>query len=139
MEKKVYSRTIGINDTVSGFCPGCMHSTIHKFIGEVEEELGIVDKLVRVEGVGCCGLGQKYVTHDTTLSPHGRACAVATGIKRTSPESIVYTYQGDGDLASIGLAETLPLDKGTNHSCFSYYKRSACQTANVKGSAFVVK
>lgn len=117
MEKKVYSRTIGINDSISGFCPGCMHSTIHKFIGEVEEELGIVERLVRVEGVGCCGLGQKYVTHDTTLAPHGRACAVATGLKRTSPDSIVYTYQGDGDLVSIGLAETMhAANRGENIS-----------------------
>ena len=105
---KVYSRTKGIlPDTVSGFCPGCMHGTVHKLIGEAAEELGKLDKLVRVEGVGCCGLGQFYVAHDATIAAHGRACAVATGIKRSSPESLVYTYQGDGDLASIGLAETM--------------------------------
>ena len=105
---KVYSRTKGIlPDTVSGFCPGCMHGTVHKLIGEAAEELGKLDKLVRVEGVGCCGLGQFYVAHDATISAHGRACAVATGIKRSSPDSLVYTYQGDGDLASIGLAETM--------------------------------
>lgn len=107
-EEKVYSRTKGIlPDTVSGFCPGCMHSTIHKIIGEATEELGKLDKLVRVEGVGCCGLGQFYVSHDATIAAHGRACAVATGIKRSSPDSLVYTYQGDGDLAAIGLAETM--------------------------------
>ncbi len=106
--KKVYERTKGIlPDTVSGFCPGCMHSTIHKVIGEAAEELGMLDKLVRVEGVGCCGLGQFYVSHDATIAAHGRACAVATGIKRSTPGSLVYTYQGDGDLASIGLAETM--------------------------------
>ena len=106
--KKVYERTKGIlPDTVSGFCPGCMHSTVHKLIGEAAEELGMLDKLVRVEGVGCCGLGQFYVSHDATIAAHGRACAVATGIKRSSPDSLVYTYQGDGDLASIGLAETM--------------------------------
>ena len=105
---KVYSRTKGIlPDTVSGFCPGCMHGTVHKLIGEAAEELGKLDKLVRVEGVGCCGLGQFYVAHDATIAAHGRACAVATGIKRSSPDSLVYTYQGDGDLASIGLAETM--------------------------------
>ena len=107
-EKKVYSRTKGIIEgAVSGFCPGCMHSTIHKLIGEAAEELGQLDKLVRVEGVGCCGLGQFYVTCDETIAAHGRAGAVATGIKRSSPDSLVYTYQGDGDLAAIGLAETL--------------------------------
>ena len=107
-EKKVYTRTKGIlPDAVSGFCPGCMHSTIHKIIGEAAEELGMLDKLVRVEGVGCCGLGQFYVSHDATIAAHGRAGAVATGIKRSSPDSLVYTYQGDGDLAAIGLAETM--------------------------------
>ena len=108
MEKQIYKRTLGVlPDTVNGFCPGCMHSTVHKLVGEVVEEMGMLDKLVRVEGVGCCGLGQLYVSHDSTIAAHGRACAVATGIKRSNPESLVYTYQGDGDLASIGLAETL--------------------------------
>ena len=107
-EKKVYTRTKGIIEgAVSGFCPGCMHSTIHKIIGEAAEELGQLDNLVRVEGVGCCGLGQFYVTCDETIAAHGRAGAVATGIKRSSPDSLVYTYQGDGDLAAIGLAETM--------------------------------
>ncbi len=106
--EKVYSRTKGILEgSISGFCPGCMHSTVHKLIGEAAEEMNALDKLTRVEGVGCCGLGQFYVSHDETIAAHGRACAVATGIKRSSPDSLVYTYQGDGDLASIGLAETL--------------------------------
>lgn len=107
-EVKVYSKTKGVlPDTVAGFCPGCMHGTVHKLIGEAAEELGKLDKLVRVEGVGCCGLGQFYVSHDATIAPHGRACAVATGIKKASPETLIYTYQGDGDLAAIGLAETM--------------------------------
>ena len=106
--KKVYERTKGIlPDTVSTFCPGCMHGTVHKLIGEAAEELGALDKLVRVEGVGCCGLGQFYVSHDSIIAAHGRAGAVATGIKRSSPDSLIYTYQGDGDLAAIGLAETM--------------------------------
>jgi 2-oxoglutarate/2-oxoacid ferredoxin oxidoreductase subunit beta len=106
--EKVYSRTKGILEgSISGFCPGCMHSTVHKLIGEAAEELNVLDKLVRVEGVGCCGLGQFYVSHDEIIAAHGRAGAVATGIKRSSPDSLVYTYQGDGDLAAIGLAETL--------------------------------
>ena len=116
-EKKVYTRTKGIIEgAVSGFCPGCMHSTIHKIIGEAAEELGQLDNLVRVEGVGCCGLGQFYVTCDETIAAHGRAGAVATGIKRSSPNSLVYTYQGDGDLAAIGLAETLSAaNRGEKH------------------------
>ncbi len=106
--EKIYTRTKTIQeDKVSGFCPGCMHSTVIKLIGEVMEELGVVEKTVCVLGIGCCGLQMDYMAYDNTTAPHGRACAVATGIKRSNPESLVFTYQGDGDLASIGLAETL--------------------------------
>ena len=106
--EKVYARTKTFQkEMVSGFCPGCMHGTVFKLIGEVMEELGIVDKTTCVLGVGCCGLAMEYITYDNTTSPHGRACAVATGIKRSTPDAVVYTYQGDGDLASIGLAETI--------------------------------
>ena len=84
-----------------------MHSTIHKLVGEVLDELGIVDKTVTVWGVGCCVLGSGYTTHDSFGSPHGRACAMASAYKRCNPDEIVYTYQGDGDLASIGIAETI--------------------------------
>ena len=104
----IYSRTKGIRaDMVAGFCPGCMHGTIFKLIGEVLEELGVLDKTATVHGVGCCGLAMEYVTYDCTTSPHGRACAVATGVKHANPDTVVFTYQGDGDLASIGLAETM--------------------------------
>lgn len=106
--EKVYRRTAGIrDDMVSGFCPGCMHGTIFKIIGEVLEELEILDVVANVQGVGCCGLAMEYVTYDVTTSPHGRACAVATGVKRANPETVVFTYQGDGDFASIGLAESI--------------------------------
>lgn len=108
MMEKVYARTKGIrDDMVVGFCPGCMHGTVFKLIGEVLEELGVLEKAITVHGVGCCGLAMEYVTYDCTTSPHGRACAVATGVKRANPDKLVFTYQGDGDLASIGLAETM--------------------------------
>lgn len=104
----IYSRTKTIQkDKVSGFCPGCMHSTIIKLIGEVLEEMDVVDKATGVLGIGCCGLHMDYMAYDNTTAPHGRACAVATGMKRSNPDTLVYTYQGDGDLASIGLAETM--------------------------------
>ena len=104
----IYSRTKTIQkDKVSGFCPGCMHSTIIKLIGEVLEEMDVVDKAAGVLGIGCCGLHMDYMAYDNTTAPHGRACAVATGTKRSNPDTLVYTYQGDGDLASIGLAETM--------------------------------
>lgn len=106
--QSIYSRTRALKaGAVSGFCPGCMHGTVHKLIGEVIEELGMIDRTCTVIGVGCCGLGMDYVSYDDTTAPHGRACAVATGIKRCNPDTLVYTYQGDGDLAAIGLAETI--------------------------------
>lgn len=104
----VYKRTSTLQeDKVSGFCPGCMHSTVIKLIGEVLDELDIVDKAACVLGIGCCGLHMDYMAYDNTTAPHGRACAVALGIKKASPDSLVFTYQGDGDFASIGLAESM--------------------------------
>ena len=104
--EKIYSRTKTIQeDKVSGFCPGCMHSTLFKLIGEVLEEMDMLDKCTCAIGVGCCGLGMGYFTYDYLLAAHGRACAVATGAKRSNPDTLVFTYQGDGDLASIGTAE----------------------------------
>ena len=106
--EKIYERTKLIQaDKVSGFCPGCMHSTIGKLIGEALEELGVLEKTFLITGIGCCGLHIDYVRCDNTTAAHGRACAVATGMKRSRPDSIYITYQGDGDLASIGLAETM--------------------------------
>ena len=106
--EKIYTRTKTIQeDKVSGFCPGCMHSTVIKLIGEVLEEMNQVQNAACVLGIGCCGLHMDYIAYDNTTAPHGRACAVATGIKRANPDTLVYTYQGDGDLASIGLAETM--------------------------------
>ena len=116
--EKIYSRTKTIQeDKVSGFCPGCMHSTVIKLIGEVLEELNVVEKTVAITGVGCCGLHMDYIAYDTITSPHGRAAAVATGMKRSSPDSLIFTYQGDGDLAAIGLGETISAaNRGENIS-----------------------
>ena len=114
----LYKRTKTIQeDKVSGFCPGCMHSTVIKLIGEVLEELDVVSRTACVLGIGCCGLHMDYMAYDNITAPHGRACAVATGIKRTNPETLVYTYQGDGDFASIGLAESVSAaNRGENIS-----------------------
>ena len=106
--KLMYSRTKTIQENkVSGFCPGCMHGTVMKLIGEVLEEMDLVDKAACVLGIGCCGLHMDYMAYDNTTAPHGRACAVASGIKRTNKDTLVFTYQGDGDFASIGLAESV--------------------------------
>ena len=114
----LYKRTKTIQeDKVSGFCPGCMHSTVIKLIGEVLEELDVVDRTACVLGIGCCGLHMDYMAYDNITAPHGRACTVATGIKRTNPETLVYTYQGDGDFAAIGLAESVSAaNRGENIS-----------------------
>ena len=108
MMEKVYSRPSGIFDgAVTGFCPGCLHSSASKIVCEVLDELGMVDNSCYVQGVGCGGLVVTYFDIDTVAAPHGRACAVASSFKRCSPETLVFTYQGDGDLAAIGLAETM--------------------------------
>lgn len=107
-EKLIYTKTKTIKPgKSSGFCPGCMHDTIIKLIGEVLEELGIEDKTVSCTGVGCCGLFMEYIDYDYIQCAHGRASAVATGVKRGNPDKIVYSYQGDGDFASIGFAESV--------------------------------
>ncbi|MCI8993076.1 MAG: 2-oxoglutarate oxidoreductase [Eubacterium sp.] len=104
----IYSRTKTIQeDKISGFCPGCMHSTVIKLIGEVLEEMDVWQKTACVLGIGCCGLHMDYIAYDNITAPHGRACAVATGMKRGNPDTLVFTYQGDGDFASIGLAESV--------------------------------
>lgn len=90
----VYSRTKTIQeDKVSGFCPGCMHSTVVKLIGEALEEMNLVDKAVMITGIGCCGLHMDYIAYDTITAPHGRACAVATGMKRSNPDTLYFTYR----------------------------------------------
>lgn len=116
--ERIYSRTKTIQENkVSGFCPGCMHGTVMKLIGEVIDEMNLVDKATCVLGIGCCGLQMDYIAYDNITSPHGRACAVATGVKKANPEGLVFTYQGDGDFASIGLAESMSAaNRGENIS-----------------------
>lgn len=89
------------------FCPGCLHGVATRLIGEAVDELGIQDKMVGVIAVGCANLTQLYFDFDLIGAAHGRAAAVATGFKRMSKDSVVMCYQGDGDLSSIGIAETL--------------------------------
>lgn len=105
--KAVYTRTKTLQGNTLGFCPGCIHSTVFKLIGEVLEEMNLVEQTASVIGIGCGSLAQQAVSYDVSTSAHGRACAVATGVKRANPESFVFSYQGDGDLASIGLAESM--------------------------------
>ncbi|MCL6610603.1 MAG: 2-oxoglutarate oxidoreductase [Peptococcaceae bacterium] len=89
------------------YCPGCTHGIIHRLVAEVVDELGLREKAVGVASVGCSVIAYNYLDMDMQQAAHGRAPAVATGIKRVLPDRLVFTYQGDGDLASIGLAETV--------------------------------
>lgn len=96
-----------ITDNQTHYCPGCTHGIIHRLVAEVLEELEVDDHAIAIAPVGCSVLAYNYFNVDGSESAHGRAPAVATAIKRVHPEAIVYTYQGDGDLASIGMAETV--------------------------------
>lgn len=101
----VYQRPKALTDVVTHYCPGCPHGIAHRLVAEVIDELGIREKTVGVASVGCSVFSYNYLDVDFQQAAHGRAPAVATGIKRVLPESVVFTYQGDGDLASIGAAE----------------------------------
>jgi 2-oxoglutarate ferredoxin oxidoreductase subunit beta len=89
------------------YCPGCGHSIVHRLVAQVIDELNIRERVIGIAPVGCAVVAYKYWNFDVTESAHGRCLAVATGIKRIHPDKVVFTYQGDGDLASIGIAETL--------------------------------
>ena len=101
----VYEKSKALTDRELHYCPGCHHGIIHKLIAETLEELNLTDEVIAVCPVGCSVFAGNYFNFDTQEAAHGRAPAVATGIKRTHPTQPVFTYQGDGDLASIGCAE----------------------------------
>ncbi len=111
----VYQKPTTMVDVPMHYCPGCAHSLVHKLVMEAVEELDIQQQTVGVAPVGCAVFAYEYMDVDMQQAPHGRACAVATGIKRLLPEQYVFTYQGDGDLAAIGIAETLhAVNRGEN-------------------------
>ena len=103
----VFEKTKGLTDKPFHYCPGCTHGIIHRIIAEVMCEMGILDTTIGVSPVGCTYNNYEYFACDMVQAAHGRAPAVATGIKRVHPDKSVFTYQGDGDLASIGAAEIL--------------------------------
>lgn len=103
----VYEPTKALLDVPTHYCPGCTHGIIHKLVGEVIEELGILEKTIGVASVGCSVLAYDYFACDMFQAAHGRAPAVATGIKRGNPDKVVFTYQGDGDLIAIGTGEVI--------------------------------
>lgn len=101
----VYQRPKSLTDVPTHYCPGCTHGIIHRLVAEVIDELGVQSKTIGVAPVGCAVLAYNYFNVDMHEASHGRAPSVATGIKRVLPDRVVFTYQGDGDLASIGTAE----------------------------------
>ena len=103
----VFEKTKGLTDNPLHYCPGCTHGIIHRLVAEALEELGVTGKTVGVASVGCSVFSYNYFNCDMIQAAHGRAPAVATGAKRANPDNVVFTYQGDGDLAAIGTAETV--------------------------------
>ncbi len=103
----IYQRPTSMSEATTHYCPGCTHGIAHRLVAEVLDEMGLREKTIGVAPVGCSVFAYNYFNHDYVEAAHGRAPAMATGIKRVLPENTVYTYQGDGDLASIGMAEIM--------------------------------
>ncbi len=103
----VFEKPKALTDAVLHYCPGCTHGIVHRLVAEAIDELGIQGRTVGIASVGCSVMSYDYFDVDMVQAAHGRAPAVATGVKRANPENIVFTYQGDGDLAAIGTAETV--------------------------------
>ncbi len=101
----VYQRPNALNDVVTHYCPGCTHGIAHRLVAEVIDEMHLKEKTIGVASVGCSVFAYNYYDFDWVQAPHGRAPAMATGVKRVLPDRNVFTYQGDGDMASIGMGE----------------------------------
>ncbi|SMO69644.1 2-oxoglutarate ferredoxin oxidoreductase subunit beta [Saccharicrinis carchari] len=106
-ENLVYDKTDLLLENVMHYCPGCSHGTVHKLIAEIIDEMGIQESTIGIAPVGCAVLAYNYIDIDWQEAAHGRAPALATAVKRLMPEKNVFSYQGDGDLAAIGTAETI--------------------------------
>ena len=106
-ESLVFDVNPVLNERPTHYCPGCHHGIAHRLVSEVLHELGVADRTILVASVGCATFTYDYFNVDGLEAPHGRACAVATGVRRARPDAVVFTYQGDGDMAAIGLAESL--------------------------------
>ena len=106
-ENKIYSRPRLLDDRNTHYCPGCSHGVVHRIIAELIDEMGLEDKAIGVAPVGCAVFAYNYIDVDWVEAAHGRAPAVATALSRLNPGHLVFSYQGDGDLAAIGTAETI--------------------------------
>ena len=116
-ERTLYKKPEALTDNIFSYCWGCGHSTVHKIIAEIVDELKIREKVIGIAPVGCAVFAYDFWNFDVTEAAHGRAPVVATAIKRVRPDKVVFAYQGDGDLASIGMAETIhTANRGENIS-----------------------
>ncbi len=106
-ERTLYRRPAPMLDAATHYCPGCGHGTVHRLVAEVLEEMDVRERTIGIAPVGCAVMAYDYIDIDWSEAAHGRPPAVATGLKRVNPDRLVFTYQGDGDLASIGMAETI--------------------------------
>lgn len=106
-ENRVYEKPKLLNDATMHYCPGCSHGVVHKLIASVIEEMGMEEETIGIAPVGCAVFAYNYIDIDWQEAAHGRAPALATAVKRLNPQKMVFTYQGDGDLAAIGTAETI--------------------------------
>ena len=106
-ESLVYARPQSLTECYTHYCPGCTHGVAHRLVAEVLDEMGLRERTILVASVGCSVFAYNYFNVDACEAPHGRAPAMATGVKRVNPDNIVFTYQGDGDLASIGMGEVI--------------------------------
>jgi 2-oxoglutarate ferredoxin oxidoreductase subunit beta len=114
-ENLVYKKPELLNDVPMHYCPGCSHGVVHKLVAEVIAEMGMAEKTIAISPVGCAVFAYKYIDVDWQEAAHGRAPALASAVKRLWPDRLVFTYQGDGDLACIGTAETIhALNRGEN-------------------------
>jgi len=106
-ENRVYKRPKLLTDNIMHYCPGCSHGVVHKLVAEVIEELGLEEKTIGIAPVGCAVFAYNYIDIDWIEAAHGRAPAIASAVKRLMPDKMVFTYQGDGDLAAIGTCESI--------------------------------
>lgn len=125
LKNSKFKRPRFFKDVETHYCPGCGHGVLHRLVAEVVDELNLRKIIIGVAPVGCAVIAYNYWDFDVSEAAHGRALAVATGIKRVRPKTIVFTYQGDGDLASIGIAETIhAANRGENLTCI--FVNNAC-------------
>ena len=135
-ENLVYTKPRLMNDNPMHYCPGCSHGVVHKLIAEVIDEMGIEEETIGIAPVGCAVFAYNYLDIDWIEAAHGRAPAIASAVKRLNPKKMVFTYQGDGDLAAIGTAETIHACNRREYSHHIYQQRYIRNDRRTNGSYY---